>query len=390
MTAIFNISKLLIKKRLKVLSDSEKIELKNFYKEYPFLKEIKIEGLVDKLENLSSIDNEKAWSSIDAKYQTRNNKSVFNLFPKVVYKYAAAILIIGLTFTIYFTKETGKNVEKKPLIVNKDFKSNKPSSEKVTLTLEDGSVIPLKKGKNYQTNRANSNGEQLVYGSENINSKKLTYNYLTINRGGQFHLVLADGTEVWLNSESQLKYPIAFVEGQTRTVELMYGEAYFEVSPSTAHKGARFEVYNNKQQVEVVGTKFNIKAYRDESNIYTTLVEGKVNVNIDGQKQKLVPNQQLNLDIRTNTSIIKSVDTYAEISWKDGLFSFKGKPLKEIMKVLSRWYDVDVVFENKKLESIAFKGVLGKNQDLKQIMETIKNLSIIKNYEIKDKQIILK
>ena len=99
---------------------------------------------------------------------------------------------------------------------------------------------------------------------------------------------------------------------------------------------------------------------------------------------------QSNLNLQNKSILIAKVDVYAETSWRNGIFSFRGKPLKDIMKVISRWYDVDVVFENKQLENITFKGVLGKNQDIQDILETIKSLSIIKTYEIDGNQIILK
>lgn len=391
MIDIFQISKLLIKRKLKVLTDSEKLELKDFNKKYSFLKEIRIEELVDKMETYSEIDNEKAWKSIEAKYKNRAGRSASFLYKKPWFKYAAAAMVIGLLTTTLVFKDTIFNTsDKNPVVIVKnDIKNIKPGTDKATLTLGDGSQIVLQKGTPVQTQNANSNGEEIIYKSNKQNTSKLVYNYLTIPRGGQFTIKLSDGTKVWLNSETQLKFPVAFVEGETRQVELVYGEAYFEVSPSTAHKGAHFEVYNQKQKVEVVGTEFNIKVYKDESNIYTTLVKGKVNVAIENRTQSLVPNQQLNLDLKNNTSIIKTVDVYNEISWKDGVFSFKGKPLKEIMKVISRWYDVDVIFANKKLESVQFKGSLDKKQPLDEILSIMKS-STIESYEIKDKTLIIK
>ena len=165
-------------------------------------------------------------------------------------------------------------VEATPILNKEDIITT--GSDKAVLTLEDGSNIELEKGKAFKTNVVNSNGEKLVYNK--TNQTKITYNYLTIPRGGQYFVKLSDGTEVWLNSESQLKFPVAFIKGQTREVTLVYGEAYFAVSPSTNHNGATFKVMNQGQEVEVLGTEFNIKAYKDEINIYTTLVEGKVTV----------------------------------------------------------------------------------------------------------------
>lgn len=392
MKDIFQISKLLIKKKLKVLTDSEKLELKDHKEKYSFLKDIKIGQLADKIDNLSEIDNKKAWKSIKAKYQERNEEPVISIAKRPWFKYAAASIVIAFLSTTFFLHRnvvSNKSVEISPEIVKNDIESFKPGTDKATLTLGDGESIVLGKGTSVRTHHAKSNGEEIVYESNKKNISKVEYNYLTIPRGGQFSIKLSDGTKVWLNSETQLKFPVAFVEGETRQVELVYGEAYFEVSPSTAHKGAHFEVYNMKQKVEVVGTEFNIKAYNDESNIYTTLVTGKVNVEIENKKLKLVPNEQLNLDLKNNTSIIKTVDVYNEISWKEGVFSFKGKSLKEIMKVISRWYDVDVIFENKKLESLEFKGSLDKKQSLKEILSIMKSTTI-NSYEIKDKTLIIR
>ncbi|MNQ99490.1 fec operon regulator FecR [compost metagenome] len=255
--------------------------------------------------------------------------------------------------------------------------------------MANGSQIALGKGKSYQTRQASSNGEKLVYTNGNT-PVSAAYNYLTIPRGGQFFVQLADGTKVWLNSESQLRYPVAFTDGKTREVELVYGEAYFEVSPSTVHKGARFKVLNKMQEVEVLGTQFNIKAYKDETTIYTTLVEGKVAMNTVNAKVYLAPSQQANLNLKNLNLSISRVDVYNEISWKKGIFSFERKPLKDIMVVLSRWYDVDVIFENKTLENAKFIGILGKEQPIEEILTTIKATNIINNYKIEGKTIYIK
>lgn len=390
MNDIFHISKLLIKKRLKVLTPTDELQLKKFNNIYSFLKDVKIQELVDKIDNYSKINKEKAWESIEKKSQSRKEKPVFIRFKKNLYKYAAAAVVVGILTIAYLFKDNVINlpVETIPAIVNTNI--IEPGTDKAILTLEDGSIITLDKGNSYQTPNANSNGKEIVYENANQNSKELVYNYLTIPRGGQFFIKLADGTQVWLNSDSKLKYPVVFNEGENRQVELVYGEAYFDVSPSTKHKGAKFKVLNKAQEIEVIGTQFNIKAYKDETNIYTTLVEGKVAVSFDGRKQNLLPSEQSNFNLNTNDLVIVNVDVYNEISWKEGVFSFERKPLKDIMKVLSRWYDMDVVFENKDLEAVKFVGVLDKQQKINDILETIKKFKIIESYAIKNKTIILK
>ncbi|OOG69820.1 FecR family protein [Flavobacterium sp. A45] len=298
----------------------------------------------------------------------------------------AASVAILISISVLFNKN---DVEKQsiPIVVNNAIMIGK---DKATLTLEDGSIIALEKGKDYTAGNLKSNGEKLVYNSTNNIRAGIANNFLTIPRGGQFFVQLSDSTKVWLNSESQLKYPVAFVDGETRQVELLYGEAYFEVSPSTKHKGSRFKVKTQNQNVEVIGTEFNIKAYKDETAIYTTLVEGKVAISNAIAKQILAPNQQSKISLNNNSIDIYSVDVYSEISWRKGLFVFKGMTLKEISKVLSRWYDVEIIFADPVLGNVKFNGVLNKNQNFEDILTTIKNINFINAYEIKNKKIIIR
>lgn len=344
-----------------------------------------------------TIDKDKAWNTIVSKLENplvqnsdQKETKVFSIRNRW-FKYAAAAILVGLLTTTYVFRNNyfTNPAEVTPVLVNTNIRIE-AGTDKATLTLEDGSVVVLKNGNTVQTKNATSNGKEIVYKTSEQPQTKIAYNYLTIPRGGQFFIKLSDGTQVWLNSESQLKFPVAFVEGEIRQVELVYGEAYFDVSPSTKHKGAKFKVFNKSQEIEVVGTEFNIKAYKDESNVFTTLVEGKVNVSIANRKQRLTPNQQLNLNTKTNTTILKSVDVYNEIAWKEGVFSFKRKSLEDIMKVLSRWYDLEVKFTNPELKKSGFNGTVGKDQKIEDILETIKSYGVIKEYKIINKTVILK
>ena len=306
-----------------------------------------------------------------------------------IWKYAAAAVIIGILATTYLFKvDNSKNPpEIVPVIVNNEIEVG---TDKASLTLEDGSVVLLDEGNTYQTSNATSNGEKIIYKNRKTSSKDIVYNYLTIPRGGQFLIKLADGTQVWLNSESQLKYPTSFVDGETRQVELVYGEAYFDVSPSTEHDGSRFKVLNKSQEIEVLGTEFNLKAYKDDNNVFTTLVEGKVGLSSALSHSILKPKQQAIVNVYDKKTKIIKVDLYHEISWKDGVFSFRKKPLGEIMKVLSRWYDLDVQFTSPELKNKGFNGVLGKDQEIEEILDIIKSFGVISDYEINNKTVILK
>lgn len=327
---------------------------------------------------LKQIDAEADWKVV--------HKKITNPVRRINWYYAAAAILVAFIAVGYLVKQNFAPEEPPQIIAN----NIEVGSDKATLTLEDGTHVELGKGVSFKGAHASSNGENLIYNRANARNKQIAYNYLTIPRGGQFYVELSDGTKVWLNSESKLKYPVSFVEGDTRKVELIYGEAYFDVSPSTENKGSKFKVYNNKQEIKVLGTEFNVKAYNEEFNIYTTLVEGKVEVGYDAKRQNLLPGQQANFDLQTNLFSVYQVDVYNEISWREGIFSFENKSLKEIMTVLSRWYDTEVVFENKALEKEEFVGVLGKKQSIVEILKSIQNFGIISDYQINDKTIILK
>lgn len=260
------------------------------------LKNLTEESLInERLNQANQISNKADWKKVKAKIDV-SSKNYFCRYA------AAAAIIIALVSTNYLLKNnTEVPLDVAPVIVKTTI--IEAGSNKATLQLEDGSVISLEKVKTYQNNNIKSNCEELVF-NPSINSKKeIVYNYVTIPRGGQFYIVLSDGTKVWLNSDSQLKIPVNFIEGETRQVELIYGEAYFDVSPSLNHKGSKFRVLNQNQEIEVLGTEFNIKAYKDEKYIYTTLVEGKIAIDNGVSKQNLVPNEQSILDVDNNSNI---------------------------------------------------------------------------------------
>ena len=334
---------------------------------------------------LKTYDLETAKKNILQQINRRKAKSNY------IFKYAVAATLALILTTTYFFGDSLFNTTDKDVVSPPIFNANtiEHGKDKAVLTLENGSQIALEKGNSIQTQNATSNGKVLVYQNKAKQIVELVYNQLTVPRGGQFVVKLSDGTKVWLNSESQLKYPVSFIKGQSREVELAYGEAYFDVSPSSKHKGAKFKVFNKFQEIDVLGTEFNIRAYKGESNVYTTLVEGKISISTDNKNLGLKPNQQLDLDINNNTSAIKTVDVYNEVSWKDGVFSFENKTLEEVMRVFSRWYDIEIVFKNNSIKNEEFVGILRKNKRLETILKTFKNYGVIKNFEIEDKKVVL-
>ncbi|MFH4969533.1 FecR domain-containing protein [Gaetbulibacter sp. M240] len=391
----YQIAKLIYKSITKTLTDDDEIILNDWLAQKNnrslYNKIINRENIQKKIAIYNAIDVDKIYERLIVQIQDNRKTKVVFRYRKLWVKYvAASVLIIGFASLYFHNKGLFNTINEDltvPIIVNDQIQ---PGTDKATLTFDDGSQIILENGNTIKTKNANSDGKAIVYEGGNKKVKELVYHYLTIPRGGQFQVVLSDGTKVWLNSESQLKYPVNFIDGEIREVELVYGEAYFEVSPSTKNKGAKFKVINSAQDVEVLGTEFNIKAYKDEGNIYTTLVQGKVSVHTNNSRKVLKPSEQSNLNLISGGITISEVNAYNEILWKDGIFSFEHKPLEEILKILSRWYDIDFVLENKRLADITFTGILSKDQRIEKILANIKTLSIIEDYEILEKTIKLK
>ena len=368
------------------ITDSELEQLLLWLKKPKNLKEF--QTLIKENYNLNivydDINEEIALQKV--KRDIKNSKKPVRRLSLNLMKYAAAILIFVSAGSFFLTTDNLVD-ESNPIIINNNIKIG---TDKATLTLENGTDIILEKGENYISGNLKSNGEDIIYKSTGKSNPNITYNYLTIPRGGQYHVKLTDETEIWLNSESRLKYPTSFVDGEERIVELVYGEAYFIVSSSTENKGSSFKVKTSIQEIEVLGTQFNVKAYNDEDYIYTTLIEGKVSIDNTSGLEILKPNQQSILNIASKEIQINTIDVSSEIAWVHGDFIFNRKPLKDIMKVLSRWYDVDVEFKDKALEDTKFFGELSKHQKIEDILTLIKSTNTINSFEINKNKILIK
>ncbi|MCM4150911.1 FecR family protein [Arenibacter sp. N53] len=338
--------------------------------------------------SMTEYDVNKAKENIKTRLKKGKQTRRVSLYKKMAVA-ASIMLMFGMAYYMLYNSSQVNTPEtdKQPHLII-------AGTDKAILTLENGDEVALEKGKKFQTGKASSNGEELVYednGQSKSEEKEQLYNYLTIPRGGQFFVKLSDGTEVWLNSETKLKYPVEFKEGTSRKVELVYGEAYFKVSPSTEHKGAAFHVLTKSQEIEVMGTEFNIKAYINDQLMATTLVEGKIRIKKGEVSETLTPNQQAKIGPESNNIKIQVIDVSQEISWVKGLFSFNEKPLEEILTVLSRWYDTEVVFANAKHKKFVFTGILERTEAVEDILKLIEATSEGQiQFEIDDKTIIIK
>jgi transmembrane sensor len=262
-----------------------------------------------------------------------------------------------------------------------------PDGNKAVLTLANGASIILDSAHNGTlTQQGNSlvvkqNNGQLAYHTENEKPTEVVYNTLTTPRGGQYQLVLPDGSKIWLNAASSIRYPTAFA-GKERKLEIT-GEAYFEVAKNT---GMPFIVNANGMEVKVLGTHFNVNAYGDEAAIKTTLLEGAVKITKDAATAILKPGQQSRLTKLGKIDVINDVDLEDAVAWKNGIFSFKRADTKAVMRQIARWYDVEIVYESQ-VPSINFGGEMKRDLNLSQALKGLGRMGL--RFRIEGKKLVV-
>lgn len=270
---------------------------------------------------------------------SRYGVTKFSLFKKIAV--AAAIVLLAGT-SVYFA---GRRLYPRQVAATHPQQGLHPGGNKAILTLADGSSIELdstqKKTLTSQGGVRVSNlvGGILAYNAENV-AGETAYNTITTPKGGQYQVMLPDGSRVWLNAASSLHFPTVF-PGSERKVTLT-GEAYFEIA---ADETKPFKVMTRGTEIKVLGTRFNVNAYTDEAAVNTTLLQGSVVVEHNGKSALLKPGQQA--QVTETIQVLDKVDTETLIAWKNGRFSYNNTSLETIMKQVSRWYDVEVVFEEK-------------------------------------------
>ena len=262
----------------------------------------------------------------------------------------AAAAVVGLLIMggYFLSKQNSPEDEIKPTARKEKHKNDVlPGGNKAVLTLADGATILLNDEQNGElaaqggTKVLKLNG-RITYQPSASGSGTTLYNTITTPRGGQYQVVLADGTSVWLNAESSLRFPTDFI-GKERKVEIR-GEAYFEVAKREAMP---FVVSVNGATVQVLGTHFNVQAYADEAMLQTTLLEGAVKFVAGNSTVTLKPGQQSQLNKNGDVAVVSGIDTDKIVAWKNGYFVFDGEGLSTITKQLARWYDVDVTGAHK-------------------------------------------
>jgi len=252
-----------------------------------------------------------------------------------------------------------------------------PGGEKAILTLGDGSNIVLDSAANGVlavqggTTVTKLKTGELAYAARGAAlSTNILYNTVSTPMGGQYRLTLPDGSKVWLNAGSSIKFPSTFT-GDSRTVEVT-GETYFEVvkNPAIPFRVKFNTSWGGSNEIEVLGTHFNVNAYTDEPVVNTTLLEGVIKIKSMGNLRTLSPGQQVRTDIR-GMRLYSKVDLEQVVSWKDGFFWFDNTDIKTLMRQISRWYDVEVVFDGKPTTD-GFSGKISKSLSLTKLLYILK------------------
>lgn len=225
--------------------------------------------------------------------------------------------------------------------------------------------------------------DTLSYSSENTEAST-EWHTLKIPRGGEYVLILGDGSTVYLNAESQLTYPARFSDSERRV--RLIGEAYFEVAKDSVKP---FIVETEPLQVRVLGTKFGVRAYPDEECIKTTLKEGKVSVAAKTEQRVLIPDMQAVFNKSDECMEVKKVDVNQFIGWKDGRLIFDNCPLEQVLKDLGRWYSFDVIFDREELRTLPFSLNIKKHKVFEEVLELLENTGSV-HFEIKENTVVVK
>ena len=366
----------LILKRLDgQLSNEEVSELEGWANESPvnraWLDRLSDDELLEKeIQQFRNIDAAEGHARWVAYMQARRGSRVRRM---AGWSVAAAVLI---TAGVVWVTRSGVKHDVVPAVTAIAPTVIAPGRNAATLTLGNGQRVLLDSaGTGALTIQGGSkliklDSGSLAYSTANSGSSAVVYNTLVTPRAGQFKLILPDGTQVWLNNASSLRYPSSFI-GSNRTVELT-GEAYFEVARNTTQP---FRVKVGGLSVQVLGTEFNISDYPDEPELRTTLVQGKIKVESKVKDAVLQPGQQVVATEDGGWTTLKSVNTEEVTDWRFGLFTFDNADLHTVMRQLARWYDVDVEFRGA-VPDKRVQGQMHRDLTLNQVLEILKDKDV--------------
>jgi ferric-dicitrate binding protein FerR (iron transport regulator) len=305
---------------------------------------------------------------------------------------AVVLLVAGVGVYFQFYRHAGIQQSAAPVVINEkeEIDVPAPNGNNAILTLADGSTVVLDSARNgtltqqgdAQVSKANAG--RLVYNVLSRQPAAIVYNTVSTQRGGQYQIVLPDGSKVWLNTVSSLRFPTAFA-GAERVVELT-GEAYFEVAkqdkmPFRVHVNAPGD---RGMDVRVLGTHFDVMAYDNEEEIRTTLLEGAVKVVEGGKSSILAPGQQVKMDKHGGFKLDENADVDLAMAWKNGFTSFKSADIKSILRQVERWYDIDVMYEGNVPER-KFSGGISRDANLSEVIRLLEVSKI--HFKIKGRKL---
>ena len=333
-----------------------------------YIKIVNENAIKNKISYYNKIDKKNAWTKLSRQLDDKGNVKKIN-FSEIL-KYAAVIALPLLIGTYIILNHSSVFPDKEIAVVE----TISPGTQKAILTTSTNEKIELgqtekKRIFNFKKATVTDTSQTLTYQNIEVDSKKeieIAYNKLETPRGGEYTLILSDGTKVFLNAETKLVFPETF-HGETREI-MLEGEAYFEVSKSETKA---FIVKTNEYDIKVYGTSFNVSAYESDINIQTTLVEGSVGINLNNDEIRLTPGEQANFNKINKKLSTKEVDTYVYTAWKDGKFVFANESLEDIMLRLSRWYNTEAVYENEKLKNYHFSGTVNRYNNIDEILDMI-------------------
>ena len=325
-------------------------------------------------------ENVQLKKELEEKMLQRLMRSVKPSIKRRVWQYAAAVAVLVVSISLFYYNNTIPQGQQLAT------ENSQPNSNKALLKLADGTTIELNQAAEgvvaVQGNTIikKTKQGQLIYEAAPGKNLHNILNTITTPKGGQYQLILPDGTLVWLNAQSSLTFPTVFDGGERRLN--LTGEAYFEVTKNSKP----FFVKAGDNEVAVLGTHFNVMAYADAATFETTLLEGSVLVKHGRLQQTITPGQQA---IVGNTIQIKQVNTDAVMAWKEGLFVFDNTGIEDAMQQIKRWYNIAVVYEGTRPD-IEFTGVLPRSSTLGQVLDLLESSAKGVHFEISNSSIIVR
>ena len=349
----FHISQLIIRSFQQELDENGKRDLVSWLNTDPRNQDLQQKDLAERKQQIKQLHPEKSWKQLERQIHFKRNNHYLTIF-----KYVAILLLILSTGLYYYSQR---------------FTTDKPFTPTVTANIPNIQIL-------------NTDNILRINISDSISPLKENYSTLSVPKGGEYRIVLSDGSKVWLNSDSRLRFPSPF-SGDKRTV-FLEGEAYFEVAHDTQKP---FVVSTEDMSIRVLGTKFNVKAYAEDEAVYTTLVSGSVRTN---NKQStystlLSPNEQCIYYPGNNRMETRKIDPQTFLGWVQGRFIFENETLEEILKQLGRWYDTEIFYQNPRVAKYRFTGNVDRFDQISTLLHMIEKTYPV-SFTINGRTIVVK